>query len=76
MSVFSSLIGSFLFIAFLSEVNMGFSQYMDDEYEKLFRRLNPPRYEFMIFPWHLMKGKPFVPLISIFLPHILVHLLS
>ncbi|KAJ9174129.1 hypothetical protein P3X46_017189 [Hevea brasiliensis] len=25
------------------ELNMGFSQDMDDEYEKLFRRLNPPR---------------------------------
>ncbi|RDX73085.1 ACT domain-containing protein ACR4, partial [Mucuna pruriens] len=30
-------------IAFMSEVNMSFSHYMDDEYEKLFRRLNPPR---------------------------------
>lgn len=32
-------------MAFISEVNMSYSQshYMDDEYEKLFRRMNPPR---------------------------------
>ncbi|KAI4357968.1 hypothetical protein L6164_001880 [Bauhinia variegata] len=30
-------------MAFISEVNMSFSHYMDDEYEKLFRRMNPPR---------------------------------
>ncbi|XP_020213051.1 ACT domain-containing protein ACR4 isoform X1 [Cajanus cajan] len=30
-------------MAFMSEVNMSFSHYMDDEYEKLFRRMNPPR---------------------------------
>jgi len=38
----------FSFIAFISEVNMSYSQshYMDDEYEKLFRRMNPPRYQF------------------------------
>ncbi|KAK7360648.1 hypothetical protein VNO77_02656 [Canavalia gladiata] len=30
-------------MAFISGVNMNFSQNMDDEYEKLFRRLNPPR---------------------------------
>ncbi|CAL0318175.1 unnamed protein product [Lupinus luteus] len=31
-------------MAFMSEVNMSsFSHYMDDEYEKLFRRVNPPR---------------------------------
>ncbi|KAK4263637.1 hypothetical protein QN277_029025 [Acacia crassicarpa] len=27
----------------MSEVNTSFSHYMDDEYEKLFRRMNPPR---------------------------------
>jgi len=35
-----------------TEVNMSFSNDMDDEYEKLFRRLNPPRYvlcRFVIF---------------------------
>ncbi|KAI4314051.1 hypothetical protein L6164_026994 [Bauhinia variegata] len=30
-------------MAFISEVNMSFSHCMDDEYEKLFRRMNPPR---------------------------------
>ncbi|CAI8595552.1 unnamed protein product [Vicia faba] len=32
-------------MAFISEVNMSYSSshYMDDEYEKLFRRMNPPR---------------------------------
>ncbi|KAJ7943299.1 ACT domain containing protein [Quillaja saponaria] len=30
-------------MAFISEVSMGFSHDMDDEYEKLFRRMNPPR---------------------------------
>ncbi|XP_059445781.1 ACT domain-containing protein ACR4 [Corylus avellana] len=30
-------------MAFISEVNMSFSHDMDDEYEKLFRRMNPPR---------------------------------
>ncbi|XP_028803565.1 ACT domain-containing protein ACR4 [Neltuma alba] len=30
-------------MAFMSEVNTSFSHYMDDEYEKLFRRMNPPR---------------------------------
>ncbi|KAL1370428.1 ACT domain-containing protein ACR4 isoform X1 [Arachis hypogaea] len=30
-------------MALISEVNMSFSHYMDDEYEKLFRRMNPPR---------------------------------
>ena len=35
-----------------TEVNMSFSNDMDDEYEKLVRRLNPPRYvlcKFIIF---------------------------
>jgi len=35
-----------------TEVNVSFSNDMDDEYEKLFRRLNPPRYvlcRFVIF---------------------------
>ncbi|BAT75179.1 ACT domain-containing protein [Vigna angularis] len=30
-------------MAFISGVNMNFSRYMNDEYEKLFRRMNPPR---------------------------------
>jgi hypothetical protein len=30
--------------AFYPEVNRSFSHDMDDEYEKLFRRMNPPRY--------------------------------
>lgn len=38
----------FSLIAFMSEVNMSFSHYMDDEYEKLFRRMNPPRYQFSL----------------------------
>lgn len=61
--MFYVLIGLFLFlffsfIAFISEVNMSYSQshYMDDEYEKLFRRMNPPRYYFFFFSfYHLTK---------------------
>lgn len=30
-------------MAYISEVNMSFSNDIDDEYEKLFRRMNPPR---------------------------------
>lgn len=59
----------FSLIAFISEVNMSFSHYMDDEYEKLFRRMNPPRYtNFFPFPFHKIDTK-----ISM-IPHILCPL--
>jgi hypothetical protein len=59
---FLVLWAGFVLIAFLfyfpfkifisTEVNMSFSNDLDDEYEKLFRRLNPPRcvsFRFFIF---------------------------
>ena len=50
MSFLIWLVKILILTAYISEVNMSFSNDMDDEYGKLFRRMNPPRYvNFLLF---------------------------